>query len=404
MKLNSISRSALLITAVLISNSFTAAQSPFGENARAEKVIGGFQFVEGPLWKDNLGLLFSDINGNTIYRWSPDNGVSVFLKPTGNSNGLAFDIQGRLLFAQQGGRKLMRLEADGKQTVLAEYYQGKRLNSPNDIAVKSDGSIYFTDPPYGISKSQEELGFYGVYRISPNGELQLIEKTISRPNGIAFSPDEKKLYVGDAENRRIFVYELRADTIISKKQFAYISPAGYVDGMKTDSSGNLYAAGPLGIWVFSPGGAVLDTVFVPGQTTNCIWGDSDRRTLYITSGSDVYRVRFKSQSTGIKEDSDKNNNISSFGCRAINSQILFSNYPNPFNPATNINYSIATGTNVRIEILDLLGNRIRTLVNEYKKSGSYQVKFDAGGLSSGIYLYRIETDRSNASGKLLLAK
>lgn len=404
MKLSSIFRSAVLITAALVSNSLLSAQSPFGENAKAEKVTGGFQFVEGPLWKDKLGLLFSDINGNTIYRWSPDSGVSIFLKPTGNANGLAFDLQGRLLFAQQGGRKLIRLEPDGKQTVLAEYYQGKRLNSPNDIAVKSDGSIYFTDPPYGISKSQEELGFYGVYRITPQGELQLIEKTVSRPNGIAFSPDEKKLYVGDAENRKIFVYELRSDTIISKKQFAYMSPSGYTDGMKTDSSGNLYAAGPLGIWVYSPGGTVLDTIAVPGQVTNCNWGDSDRRTLYITSGSEIYRIRLKSQQTGIKEDSGEKKKINSSGFKLKNSQILFSNYPNPFNPTTNISYSIASGTNVHIEILDILGNRIRTLVDEYKRSGSYQVSFNADDLSSGIYLYRIETDRSNAVGKLVLAK
>jgi gluconolactonase len=162
---------------------------PLPLSGQVQKVADGFLFVEGPVWKDGVGLLFSDINGNTIYRWSQDSGVVAYVKPSGNSNGLALDLQGRLLAAQHGNRRVVRIEITGSQTPLASLYQGKRLNSPNDLTVKSDGSIWFTDPPYGISQIQEELGFYGIYRISTSGEVQLLDKSLRRPNGIALSPD-----------------------------------------------------------------------------------------------------------------------------------------------------------------------------------------------------------------------
>lgn len=271
-----------------------SAQSPLSKESRLEKIADGFQFVEGPVWEEGTGLLFSDIPANTIYKWIPDVGTNQFLKPSGNSNGLAFDKQGRLLIAQHGNRQLVRLEKDGTQTVLASYYNGKRLNSPNDIAVKSDGSIFFTDPPYGINPEQEELGFYGIYRVSPDGNLTLLDKSLRRPNGITFSPDETKLYVTNSEDREIYIWDVENESLITnKKLFASMEPDGDADGMKTDSNGNLFATGPFGVWVYSPEGVLLDTIKVPGQTTNCNWGDEDRKTLYITSGSAVYRIKIR---------------------------------------------------------------------------------------------------------------
>ena len=271
---------------------FIFCQSPVPRDAEPEKIADGFRFVEGPVWVDGTGLLFSDIPANIVYRWSPESGIEVYLNPSGNSNGLALDAENRLLLAQHGKRRLARIETDGTETALATHYKGKRLNSPNDIAVKSDGSVFFTDPPYGISPEQEELGFYGIYRLSPSGSLQLLDNSMQRPNGIAFSPDETKLYVGDSKSNNIYVWDVTDDTLISNKhQFAHMEGPSSTDGMKVDKEGHLFSTGPFGVWVYAPDGTVLDTIKVPGQTTNCNWGDDDGRTLYITSGSAVYRIR-----------------------------------------------------------------------------------------------------------------
>ncbi len=259
-----------------------------------EKIAEGFTFVEGPLWIDELGLLFSDIPENKVYLFSPDSVLSIFLDPSGHSNGLALDHEKRLLLAQHGERQLGRKEADNTIIPLAAHYHGKRLNSPNDIAVKADGSVYFTDPPYGISVDQEELGFSGIYRLDPAGNLQLLDRSLNRPNGIVFSPDEKVLYVNDSETRRIYQWDVVNDTAIANKRlFGSMSPEGYADGMKVDKDGFLYVTGPIGVWIFNPEGTPVDTIPVPGQTSNCGWGDGEGKTLYVTSGSALYRIRNK---------------------------------------------------------------------------------------------------------------
>lgn len=282
----------LIITCLIFSSNKYFSQTLDLSTAELTKIADGFQFVEGPIWKDGA-LLFSDIPANKIYKWTHDSGVTVFLEHSGNSNGLSFNKNGNLILAQHGERRIASLETDGSQTVLASHFEGKKFNSPNDIAVKSDGSIFFTDPPYGISKEQEELGYYGIYRISPAGYVQLLDKTLRRPNGIVFSPDEKKLYVNDCEAKIIYVWDVISDTAIAnKKQFAVINIDGYgVDGMKVDSKGNLYSTGPKGLWVFAPDGTLLKMIEVPGQTTNCNWGGEDKNTLFITSGNTVYDLR-----------------------------------------------------------------------------------------------------------------
>lgn len=365
------------------------ASGPVRSEAQVQKVADGFQFVEGPVWKEGVGLLFSDINGNTIYRWTPDSGAVPLVRPSGNANGLALDAQGRLLAAQQGSRQVVRFERDGTQTILAGRFEGKRLNSPNDLVVKSDGSIWFTDPPYGISSGQEELGFYGIYRIDPSGVLQLLDKSLRRPNGIVFSPGEKKLYVNDSEARIIYVWDVVTDSLIAnKRQFAFMNVVGYADGMKVDADGRLFSAGPLGIWVFASDGTPLDTILVPGQTTNCNWGDADRKTLYITSGTAVYKTRPLLTS------------VTSPGMMGYgNAYELSGSYPNPFNGSTTITYRVSRRSIVRLSVFDLLGREVAPLVDGESEAGDHEVRFDGSGLSSGVYFTYLQVaDRSRSSG------
>jgi sugar lactone lactonase YvrE len=282
---------SLLMTLTIFT--IVSGQSPVPDDVIVEKLADGFQFLEGPLWLDDIGIIFSDIPADKIYQWTPEEGVGVYIEPSGNSNGLALDLMGRLLAAQTGHRRVARFEADGSWTPLAESYDGKKLNSPNDIAVRSDGSIFFTDPPFNIPKGEiQELPFSGIFRITPSGGLQLIDDDLSRPNGICFSPDESKLYVNDSIERIIYVWDVVADSIFTnKRKFASISPPGYIDGMKVDTEGNLYCAGPIGVWIFSPDGTLIDTIEVPGQTTNINWGDANRKSLYVTSGDGIYRIQ-----------------------------------------------------------------------------------------------------------------
>ncbi|MBD2018179.1 SMP-30/gluconolactonase/LRE family protein [Microcoleus sp. FACHB-53] len=280
-------------------------QAILDDNAQVEKVAGDFQFTEGPLWHPKGFLLFSDIPANTLYQWTANKKPEIFRRPSGNANGNTLDREGRLLTAEHSNRRVSRTEKDGSIVTLASQYEGKRLNSPNDLAVKSDGSIYFTDPPYGIKSEQEELGFYGVYRLASDGKLTLLVKDFVRPNGIAFSPDEKKLYVNDSEKGHIRVFDVKSDGTLENGQlFAELkdpSKNGVPDGMKVDQKGNVYSTGPGGIWVFSPSGNLLGILEVPEVAANIAWGDSlrdssasrDYKTLYITASNSLYRIRLK---------------------------------------------------------------------------------------------------------------
>lgn len=266
-------------------------------NTQVEKVAEGFEFTEGPLWHPDGFLLFSDVPGNIIYKWQPEQETEIFRQPSGNANGNTLDSSGRLVTGEHGNRRLSRTEKDGEIITLASHYQGKRLNSPNDLVVKSDGSIYFTDPPYGIESEQEELGFYGVYRLAPDGTLTLLVDDFVRPNGIAFSPDEMKLYVNDSEKGHIRVFEVKSDGMLDQgKLFAQLKPpseAGAADGMKVDIKGNVYSTAPGGVWVFSPNGDLLGIIETPEAPANIAWGDSDYQSLYITARNSLYRVRLK---------------------------------------------------------------------------------------------------------------
>ena len=344
------------------------AQSPVPKDTELEKVAGGFKFVEGPVWNDSLGLLFSDMNSNKIDNYTPAGKIKVFLSPSDSSNGLTYDLQGRLLMTQTGLRRVARMESDGKQTVLASSYEGKKLNSPNDIVCKSDGSIFFTDPTFNIPKGQhQELSFSGIYRISSkSGKLQCLDSTLALPNGICFSPDEKKLYVNDSQVRIIWVWDLSNDSVLTNKRvFARIKPSGYADGMKVDPEGDLFCAGPLGIWVFSPAGTLLDTILVPETPSNCNWGDSDRKTLYITAQTSLYKIRLAS-------GADKNG----MGYLPSNFFKLCANYPNPFNPSTTITFNVSKAQNVQLNIFDAARKEISTILNDYVTKVVHKIHFN----------------------------
>ena len=277
-----------------LKNGLTKILAP---NTQIEKVAGGFKFTEWPVWHPDGFLLFSDIPANTIYKWQPEKEIAVFRQPSGKANGNILDRSGRLITAEHGNRRVSRTEKDGQIVTIASQYQTKPLNSPNDLAVRADGSIYFTDPPYGIKTEQEELGFYGVYRLAPDGTVILLVDDFVRPNGIVFSPDETKLYVNDSQEGHIRVFDVQPDGMLANgKVFAQLKPPskeGAADGMEVDIKGNIYTTAPGGIWVFSPEGNLLGTIEIPEAPANLAWGDSDYRTLYITAKTSLYRLRLQ---------------------------------------------------------------------------------------------------------------
>jgi gluconolactonase len=279
------------------------------QNAAIERIATGFQFTEGPLWFPAGHLWFSDVQGNVVRQWSP-NGVTEILRPGGfdgtgapdgafiGPNGMIADKNGGVLLCQHGNRRIARIAPDRTTTTLIDRFEGKRLNSPNDLVYRSDGSLYFTDPPYGLAGGDEdaakELKFNGVYRLK-NGKLQLLIEDLTRPNGIAFSPDEKVLYVANSDpQRKIWMrYDVRPDgTVGHGKVFADVTSEtedGLPDGMKVDANGNVYATGPGGVWIFSPEGTHLGTIKPAETPANCNWG-GDGRTLYMTARTSVYRI------------------------------------------------------------------------------------------------------------------
>ncbi len=271
-------------------------------DAQAERLGSGCQFTEGPLWNAAAGyLLFSDIPANQIKRWRPDSGITNFRPPSGRSNGLTYDKQGRLIACEHGNRRVSRTEADGTIIAIAAHYNGKRLNSPNDVVVKSDGSIYFTDPPYGIMDDDgeikgQELGFQGVYRLSADCRtLTLLADDFDGPNGLCFSPDESVLYVDDTARMHIRAFDLQLDGTLGKgRVFAEESGEnGVPDGMKVDVLGNIYATGPGGVWISDPSGKHLGIIKTPEITANLAWGGGDWKSLFITASTSIYRVECK---------------------------------------------------------------------------------------------------------------
>ena len=255
-----------------------------------ERVAGDFQFTEGPVWvAAEHELLFSDIPANRIVRFKAGTSET-FRTPSHNANGLTLDKQGRLIACEHGSRSVTRTDANGAITTLADRFEGKRLNSPNDVVVKSDGAIYFTDPPFGVKRGEQELDFQGVYRLAPDGTtLTLVARDFAKPNGLAFTPDEKVLYINDTERGHIRAFDVADDgTLTSGRVFTQAPGA---DGMKVDSEGNVYCACRGGVMVFGGTGKHLGTFATSDQPTNCAFGGADWKTLFITARPSLYRVR-----------------------------------------------------------------------------------------------------------------
>jgi gluconolactonase len=291
-------------------------------DAVVEKIADGHAWLEGPAWnRPGAFLVFSDIPRNAIYRWKEGQGESLFLQPSGytgsaafpgkepGSNGLAWDAQGRLVLAEHGDRRIARLEAPGSKVTLADRFQGKRLNSPNDVVFHSNGDLYFTDPAFGLPKQYQDAGrelpFAGVYRLKANGELILLTSEFIAPNGIAFSPDEKKLYITNVKPgpQAWHVFDVQPDgTIARGRVFLNAGPLeqhgpGGPDGLKVDQRGNLWASGPGGFYVIAPDGAILGRIQFGAPTSNCAWGD-DGSVLYLTAGAAVYRLHTRTRGAG----------------------------------------------------------------------------------------------------------
>lgn len=290
-------------------------------DARLEEIARGFRLAEGPVWnRGGAYLLFSDLAANAIYKWQAGAGIEMFLQPSGYSgsepfkgtapgaNGLAFDRMGKLVLCEHGDRRITRIEPNGHKTILVNAYQGKRLNSPNDLVFDSKGNLYFTDPPFGLPKwfddPARELPFSGIYRLSVNGSLQLLSVDVPAPNGIAIAPSERTLYVSNSDERQPawFAYDIEANGSLTRGRIFADVPAwaagrnGPRDGMKVDRAGNVFASGPGGVHVFAADGAYLGSIRLD-RATNLAWGE-DGSVLYITATNSIYRLQTLTRGSG----------------------------------------------------------------------------------------------------------
>src|SRR3954447_19898486 len=272
-------------------------------DAELEQIGSGFTFTEGPLWtnRDGGSLLFSDMPGDTRRRWSAAGGVEVVAHPSNKGNGLSWDLEGRLLICEHATSSLIRVEPDGSRTVVASHWQGKELNSPNDVVVASDGAIVFTDPPYGRwpgfgVEREQELDFQGVYRVTPDGELQLLVDDLQKPNGLCFSQDEKTLWINDTDGGHIRRFSVSSDGSLTGGDVIYQMEGfsletGIPDGQKLDEAGNLWVSGRGGLHVLTGDGELLGRILTPENVCNQAWGGSDWKTLFICTSSTVHTLR-----------------------------------------------------------------------------------------------------------------
>jgi gluconolactonase len=277
-----------------------AGLSKLFEGDSVETVAEGLVFTEGPLWLPDGSLLFQDVKAEKSYKVTPDGKLHLLREQTGAANGQTFDAEGRIIFCEQTGRRVSRMNPDGSNVeTVVETWQGARLNSPNDIVARADGLVYFTDPPYGVAPENRELHFQGVFALDSLGVARLILDDFEKPNGLAFSPDEQTLYVCDTARYHVRAFTIEksgALAVGSGRVFATQDPGqpGGPDGLKVDSEGRVYVAVALGVWVYEPDGTLLGILSLPQRPSNLNWGDPDGKTLFITAVDHVYRVRFKS--------------------------------------------------------------------------------------------------------------
>ncbi len=272
-----------------------------GGDVEIEEVGSGFEFTEGPIWNHvEKHLIFSDIPGNVMRRWRPDGSIETWRQPSNMANGNTYDGEGRVVTCEHATSRVTRTESDGSLTVLATHYGDKELNSPNDIVVKSDGSIYFTDPSFGRMEyfgrpREQQLSFQGVYRLDPDSrEVTLLVDDFDQPNGLCFSLEESQLFINDTMRAHIRVFDVNGEGLLENgRVWAEVTGGrdGAPDGMKIDSQGNLYVTGPGGIHVFDPDAACLGVIKMPQGCANFCWGDDDLKSLFVTASTSLYRVR-----------------------------------------------------------------------------------------------------------------
>ncbi len=381
------------IGVIILTGSPGWSRSPIPEDAVLEHLESGFQLCEGPFWHPEGYLLFSDVWSSIIYKWTEDKGLVTFLSPSGQTNGMTMDLEGNLLVAQHQARQISRIEKDGTITPIATHYNNKRFHSPNDLVVKSDGAIFFTDPPWG--GNSPEMAWHGVYRIPPNSDkAQLLVKDISYPNGLAFSPGESKLYVDDSNGKHVFVFDVIDDsTLANKRIFANLSGSQAADGMKVDQEGNLWVTGSAGVVVYSPEGFVLDSIAIDGDVTNLNWGGENSKILYICGFNDLYRIDLSGQTDLIPTSPALPKGIK-----------LNHNFPNPFNPSTNIQFDLPEATSVKLSIYNACGQTLDVLLEQKLTAGLHAQQFDATSLNSGHYFYELLTGNERFVGKMQLVK
>lgn len=271
-------------------------------SAPIEQIGDSFKFTEGPVWHTEQNCLyFSDIPANILYKWTEKEGFVAHREPSQNTNGLTLNAQGQLISCEHSGRRVS-IEKNGQVETLASTYQGKRLNSPNDVVVCQNGDIIFTDPPYGLPKKdgvmlEQEIDFFGVYRLPANSnEPVLLIDDFERPNGLAITADEKTLYIDDSARKHIRAFDVQPDgSLTNGRIFAELNGegTGVPDGMKLDRHGNVFCTGAGGVWVFNPNGDLLGKIIMPQTTANIGWGDADKQTLYLTASTGIYRLRCK---------------------------------------------------------------------------------------------------------------
>lgn len=259
-----------------------------------KKLWGEGKFTEGPVWHLDGYVLFSDIPANRINRWDEKAGYIVFREPSQSSNGLTFDRTGQLIACEGGAHRVTRTLADGSIAVIADQFEGKRLNSPNDVVVSKKGIIYFTDPPFGVADGDRELDFQGVFAVQPDGKLTLFYRGMNRPNGLALSPDESVLYVDDTEEKLVNAFALKEDGSATGQPTVFGRLDGWgADGMKVDTQGNVYVTGPNGLYIWDKQGGWVGRLEVPEIPSNCAFGGTDGKTLFITARASLYSVQTK---------------------------------------------------------------------------------------------------------------